>query len=83
ATPRLLADYMDGRVTWQRRDEVDRHLNECWRCVDLFCRVREADFLMHRRRPLDTEEVDRFLRVLGIEQPRTTFWQKVLSVGWN
>ncbi len=83
ASPRLLADYTDGRLTWQRRETVDFHLTECWGCVDLFCRVRESDYLMRRRQPLEPDESDRLRRALGIAEPRTGFWQKVLSVGWR
>lgn len=81
--PRLLADYTDGRLTWQTRETVERHLNGCWRCVDLLCRVRESEFLMHRRPQLQAEQLERLREVKGIQRPRKSLWRKVLPVGRN
>lgn len=79
--PRLLADYTDGRLTWQTREAVERHLCGCWRCVDLLCRLRESEFLMHRRLPLQAEQIERLREVKGLPQQRKSFWRKVLPAG--
>jgi len=83
ASARTLADYSDGRLVWQTRQKVERHLCECWRCVDLFCRLRESDFLMSRRQPLKPAEVENIYEAMDIKPPPAGFWRKVFSAGWS
>jgi hypothetical protein len=39
---KALLDMIDGRSTWARREEAERHIACCWHCVDHFCRLHEV-----------------------------------------
>lgn len=41
-------DIIDGRATWLQRDQVERHVINCWHCVDRFCCLREVHDILHR-----------------------------------
>ncbi|HXG33772.1 MAG TPA: hypothetical protein VNJ11_10420 [Bryobacteraceae bacterium] len=72
--PKDFFDWLDGRITWYRREDIERHASSCWSCVDLFCRVREALRLAQRRSPLPQREVNALLEALRLDTPRKPFW---------
>ncbi len=78
--PKDFFDWLDGRITWYRREDIERHASSCWGCVDLFCRVREALWHAQRRTPLPKPEVDALLAALepGASQkpPWLRFWKQ-------
>ncbi|MDW8353162.1 MAG: hypothetical protein RMK57_01415 [Bryobacterales bacterium] len=81
-------DWLDGRITWYRRDDLERHATHCWRCVDLFCRVREVLRLAQRRKPLSAGEARPLLAALGIPESaprswsdRLRFWRRLTRTG--
>jgi len=37
-----LLDIIDGRSTWSKREEMERHVAGCLHCVDHFCRLHEV-----------------------------------------
>lgn len=39
---KALLDMIDGRSTWSKREEAERHITGCWRCVDHFSRLHEV-----------------------------------------
>jgi hypothetical protein len=39
---KALLDMIDGRSTWTKREEAERHITGCWHCVDHFCRLHEV-----------------------------------------
>ena len=59
-------EIVDGRITWQRRDQMDRHVVKCWHCVDHFCRCLEVIDLGRDAQPLSEEQALPFNRALGI-----------------
>ena len=41
-TAKALLDIIDGRSTWAKREEAERHITGCWHCVDHFSRLHEV-----------------------------------------
>jgi hypothetical protein len=39
---KALLDIIDGRSTWSKREELERHIGACWHCVDHFSRLHEV-----------------------------------------
>jgi len=39
---KALLDIIDGRSTWSTREEMERHINGCWHCVDHYSRLHEV-----------------------------------------
>jgi hypothetical protein len=72
-------DTIDGRITWSRRKDYESHLTACWHCVDHFCRIREADHTLRHAAPLRSEAAGPYLRILGLPEPKKTFWKKIFS----
>lgn len=63
-------DTLDGRITWALKRDYEFHMQQCWYCVDHFCRIREADFLLNKSKPLTDEEAAPFLNQLGVPIPK-------------
>ncbi|MBL8220394.1 MAG: hypothetical protein JNL62_14270 [Bryobacterales bacterium] len=63
-------DTLDGRITWQRKKDYEFHMQQCWFCVDHFCRIREADFALNKSKPLTDDEAAPFLKHLGVPIPK-------------
>jgi len=63
-------DILDGRTTWQRREQVERHVTGCFHCVDHFCRMAEVIEVLRGVKPLSEEESARWQRVFGVEAPK-------------
>jgi len=77
---RIFFDLLDGRITWQQREDIDRHLAGCWYCIDLFCRLREVQTLVHNREPLSPEQAEPFRSLLGIRRDETlSFWKRIMG----
>jgi hypothetical protein len=72
-------DWLDGRITWYRREEVERHVTGCWFCIDLFCRLRESRLLLLANKPLAAGEAKPLLMSIGIGVQETSFWKRVFS----
>jgi hypothetical protein len=75
---KVFLDVVDGRATWQGREEVERHVASCWHCIDHFCRMAEVIELLRGVQPLSAEESAPFLRRLGTEEKRTG-WRGILG----
>lgn len=39
---KALLDIIDGRATWYKREELERHIVSCLHCIDHFCRLHEV-----------------------------------------
>jgi hypothetical protein len=78
AAARDYIDLLDGRVTWQRRVELERSLAASWFEIDHFCRVREVDEAASRSRSLSDEEAAPYSRLLGVEPRKPSLWTRVL-----
>jgi hypothetical protein len=74
-------DVLDGRSTWQRREELERHVTACWYCIDHFCRMAEVLELVRGIEPLPEEEAAKFRAVLGIHPPKKTLWKRWFASG--
>lgn len=61
-------DTLDGRITWSSKRDYEHHLTECWHCIDHFCRIREADFVLNKSKPLDDEQAAPFRTLLGLPE---------------
>ena len=72
-------DMVDGRTTWRGRDVVDQHLRACWHCVDHFCRILEAIYLLRGSQPLSQAESAPFRALLGVAEPQRTGWKRLLG----
>jgi hypothetical protein len=44
--PKPFLDVIDGRATWQAREDIERHVSECWHCIDHYCRLIEVRELL-------------------------------------
>jgi len=71
-------DVLDGRSTWQRREELERHVTGCWHCIDHFCRMAEVIELVRGIEPLAEDEAEKFRSALGIRPAKKTLWQRWL-----
>jgi hypothetical protein len=72
-------DVLDGRSTWQRRDDLERHEAGCWHCIDHYCRMAEVIELVRGIQPLPEEEARKFWAVLGVQPPKRALWQRWLA----
>ena len=68
-----LLDMIDGRATWTTRRQIERHVGECWHCVDHFCRLHEVCDLLRTVRPLGKEEAEAYREKFGIAAKKS-FW---------
>jgi hypothetical protein len=46
---KALLDMIDGRATWSKREEAERHIIGCWHCVDAFSRMHEVCDIMRAK----------------------------------
>jgi hypothetical protein len=70
---------LDGRVTWQRRTEIERALAASWFEIDHFCRVREVDEAVSRNPPLIDEQAAPYDKMFGVEPPKPGFWKRLIG----
>jgi len=79
AALRDFQDLLDGKMTWNRRQNLELHLVKCWYCVDRAARFREVDELLSHNRPLTSEEAEPYLKLLGIESKKPSIWKRMLG----
>ena len=72
-------DAVDGRTTWRGREAMERHLRECWHCIDHFCRMLEVVQLLRDLRPVSETEAAQFQSMLGVEPPRPSGWKRLIG----
>jgi hypothetical protein len=70
-------DVVDGRTSWRGRETMERHLRECWHCVDHFCRMLEVVQLLRGSVPLTETESAPLLELLGVATPKRTAWKRL------
>jgi hypothetical protein len=73
-------DVLDGRATWAGREEMERHVGNCFHCVDHFCRMAEVIELLRHVRPLTDEEAAPFYKLLGVDAKQRKGWRRLLPV---
>jgi hypothetical protein len=60
-------DVLDGRTTWQDRDQMERHVTACFHCIDHFCRMAEVIEVLRGVKPVSADEAARWGKLLGVE----------------
>ena len=78
-SPKTFLDILDGRMTWSGREQLERHLNGCWHCIDHFCRMVEIVELLRGIRPLTEQEAEPFRILLGIQPQKRPAWKRLLG----
>ena len=63
--PKIFLKLLDGQITWRDRLQVERHLAQCWHCVDQLCRFREVIHLSRKTQPLTKAYAEACLRALA------------------
>jgi hypothetical protein len=74
---RAFFDMIDGRATWLRREQMERHVLACWHCLDHFCRLLEVVDLLRGAQPLTEEETEPYKKLLGIKADKATVWSRI------
>jgi hypothetical protein len=74
-------DVVDGRTTWRNREMMDRHLQDCWHCVDHFCRMLEVVHLLRGSEALSEAESEPFRALLGVPAPKRAGWKRLIGRG--
>jgi hypothetical protein len=69
-------DVLDGRSVWRTREEMDRHVSQCWHCVDHFCRMAEVIEVLRGVQPLSDAEAEPLMKQFGIETKKRSFWKR-------
>lgn len=69
-------DVIDGRATWRGREEMERHVKNCWHCLDHYCRLLEVVDLLRAVRPLGEAETESYQHLLGIQARKRPFWRR-------
>jgi hypothetical protein len=77
--PKTFLDMLDGRTTWQGREQLERHVTRCWHCIDHFCRLVEVVELLRGNRPLSDGEATPFWEMLGVSPARRPAWKRWLA----
>jgi len=72
-------DLIDGRTTWRGREEMERHVNRCWHCVDHFCRMVEVVEMLRGLEPLSGAEAEPFRKLLGIAAGKPSGWKRLFG----
>jgi hypothetical protein len=72
-------DLIDGRTTWRGREEMERHVNQCWHCVDHFCRMVEVVEMLRGLEPLSDAEAAPFRKLLGIAVRKPRGWKRLFG----
>jgi hypothetical protein len=77
--PKTFLDLVDGRTTWQGREQLERHVTRCWHCVDHFCRLVEVVELLRGNQPLSEAEGASFRERLGVQEEKGPVWKRWLA----
>jgi hypothetical protein len=72
-------DLIDGRTTWRGREEMDRHVNQCWHCVDHLCRMLEVVEMLRGLEPLTAAEAEPLGNRLGIAVKKPSGWTRLFG----
>lgn len=70
-------DVLDGRASWQAREDMERHVSGCMHCVDHFCRMAEVIELLRGAPALSEAEAAPFAKLLGVEAVRKKGWRRL------
>jgi len=73
---RKFLDIVDGRTTWAGREQLARHTDACWHCIDHFCRLLEAVSLLRGIEPLTEAEAEPFYKALNLPASRPAAWKR-------
>lgn len=73
---KVFLDVLDGRTSWQGREEMERHATACWHCIDHFCRLAEVIELLRGLQPLTDDEAAPYWRTLGVEAKKKRWWSR-------
>jgi hypothetical protein len=79
--PKTFLDMIDGRTTWQGRDQLERHVTRCWHCIDHFCRLVEVVEVLRGSQPLSDAEAAPFHELLSVQAEKRPAWKRWLSGG--
>jgi hypothetical protein len=74
-------DILDGRTTWSGREQMERHVNTCWHCVDHYCRMLEVVEVMRGVKPLDPAEAAEIRKALGLPEEKKGGWKRLFGGG--
>jgi hypothetical protein len=69
-------DVIEGRATWRGREEMERHVKNCWHCLDHYCRLLEVVDVVRIAKPLSEAETESYQRLLGIQPAKRSFWRR-------
>ena len=76
---RAFLDVLDGRTTWPEREQMERHVNQCWHCIDHFCRMVEVVDLLRGLQPLTDEEALPYRTLLGVKTEKPSAWKRLFG----
>jgi len=76
--------FVDGQLTWREREEVERHLESCFYCLNRFAEFREAAHFFHVLPPADEAVVAELAAALGLPvqappKKKPPWWQRLLG----
>jgi hypothetical protein len=72
-------DLIDGRTTWLGRGDLERHVSQCWHCVDHFCRMVEVVEMLRGLQPLSEAEAEPFCKLLGVAVKKPSAWKRLFG----
>ena len=76
-SPKTFLDILDGRMTWSGRDQLERHVNSCWHCIDHFCRMVEIVEMLRRMPPLSEQEAEPYRELLSVKSKKRPLWKRM------
>jgi len=77
--PKTFLDMLDGRTTWQGREQLERHVTSCWHCIDHFCRLVEVVEVLRGNQALGDAEAAPFYALLGVPAEKAPTWKRWLA----
>jgi len=76
-------DVIDGRTTWRGREDLDRHVSQCWHCIDHFCRMMEVVEMLRGLQPFSEAEARPFRELFGIVVKKPGLWRRASGLRSN
>ena len=61
---------IDGQMSWQDREKIERHVRSCFYCVDRFTACREVVYCLRKLPLAEEKDVSRILAAAGISADR-------------